>query len=73
MKLKKFVLKEGMNELLDSELKALRGGEEEEQKYVWCHCKGVEKAESATDCGKCETICGTGEVQNCNYVVAKPN
>lgn len=69
MKLKKFVLKEEMNELLDSEMKALRGGEE--TKYVFCHCNYVEEAVSATDCSECKSKCGDNGVQNCNFVVVK--
>ena len=68
MKLKKFVLREGMNELHASELKVLKGGE---TKYVFCHCYGYAEGKEATDCGQCKDICGTAGVQNCNFVVAK--
>lgn len=68
MRLKKFVLREGVNELDASELKALRGGE---TKYVFCHCHGYAEGEEATDCKKCKDICGAAGVQNCNHMSAK--
>lgn len=38
MKLKKFVLKKGMNELLDSELKKLKGGTNVPMTTCFCQC-----------------------------------
>lgn len=43
MKLRKFVLKGGMSELLDSELKKLKGGTNEAMTKCFCQCiDGVE-------------------------------
>lgn len=67
MKLKKFVLREEMNELHASELKVLRGGE---TKYVFCHCYGYAEGIEATGCDKCKGICGEAGVQSCSFVVA---
>lgn len=68
MKQKKIVLKEGMNQLLDSELKTLKGGDK--KMYVFCHCYGVEEGLEATGCDQCEKRCEGHGVQNCNYVLA---
>ena len=67
MKLKKFVLKEGMNQLLDSDLKALKGGDK--KMYMYCHCYGVEEGIEVTNCGQCKELCGDeSNVQNCTTV-----
>ncbi|MBR5205257.1 MAG: hypothetical protein IKW32_08645 [Bacteroidaceae bacterium] len=69
MKQKKIVLKEGMNQLLDSELKALKGGSK--VMYTYCHCYGLTEGLEATGCDQCEKLCkNAGGVQNCNYVIA---
>lgn len=67
MRQKKIVLKEGMNQLLDSELKTLKGGSK--VMYTFCHCYGMEEGIKATGCDKCAELCrDSGGVQNCNYV-----
>lgn len=63
-KLKKITLDEGMRILSEPELKHLKGGISQ----VYCHCKGkTGEGTSANSCDECPKICGSGNVQNCNY------